>query len=148
MKRVPVMAVYRIVYISAQTVAFDDAALAELLAVARKNNAELGISGMLLYHEGSFMQVLEGQQADVEKLYEKIAQDDRHDNTTVVLRGDVDERTFDEWAMGYLPTRSLRDIPEGFHPFLRANYQHGDDTGDAVVSALRAFKDGRWRAKL
>ena len=142
------MSVYQIVYISAQTVEFDDAALRELLAVARKNNHAAGISGMLLYHDGSFIQVLEGDQDTVERLFDKIDLDKRHTNTTVIFRGHAEERTFDEWAMGYLSVKSLRDIPEGFHPFLSSGFQGDEDSDNAVRSTLLAFREGRWRASV
>lgn len=140
------MSVYQMVYISAQTVDFDDAALRELLTVARKNNQAIGVSGMLLYHDGSFIQVLEGAQEQVERLFDKIGLDPRHANTTVIFRGEAEERTFDEWAMGYVSVKSLRDIPEGFHPFLRSGFRDSYDPDNAVRSALLAFKEGRWRA--
>ena len=134
------------VYISAETVEFDEPALRELLAIARRNNHAVGVSGMLLYHKGSFIQVLEGEQATVEQLFEKIERDDRHNNTTVIFRGRADERTFDEWAMGYVSARSMGDIPEGFHSFLRSGFKANPDSDDAVRSALIAFREGRWRA--
>ncbi len=144
------MSVYQMVYISAQTVEFDDASLRELLAVARKNNQAAGISGMLLYHEGSFIQVLEGDREDVERLFNKIGLDGRHANTTVIFKGHAEERTFEEWGMGFLSVKALGDIPDGFHPFLRSGFV-GDgatDTESAVRGALLAFKEGRWRAQV
>jgi len=60
--------------------AFDHQALpfAELLTVAREKNSRLGITGMLLYKAGLFLQVLEGDSVRVRELYSKIASDERH----------------------------------------------------------------------
>ena len=43
--------------------------LAEILRIARENNAAHDISGMLVYHGGSFLQVLEGPEGAVNSLY-------------------------------------------------------------------------------
>ena len=142
------MALYQIVYISAATVSFSDEDLRELLDIARTNNAAQGVSGMLVYHEGSFIQVLEGERVAVESVYEKIETDERHSNQTVLLRGDIEHRTFESWAMAFLPSSSLSDIPAGFHPFLRQRSCKSDDTENAARDALNAFKEGRWRARL
>jgi hypothetical protein len=68
-----------IIYASAQTQPFSSAQLTELLAKARRNNQALHVSGLLLYHRGSFLQVLEGDEAVVagskigEKSFENVA---------------------------------------------------------------------------
>ncbi len=142
------MSIRQLVYISAATVPFDDDDLRDLLNKARANNDQQNISGMLVYHDGAFIQVLEGEGHAVDTLYEKIDLDKRHVNTTVLLRNDVSERTFEAWSMGYLPSKSLSDIPDGFHAFLKSGFKHSHDTDNAVRSALLAFKEGRWRAKL
>ena len=142
------MPIYQIVYVSAATVPFSDDELKELLSTARANNTSLDVSGMLLYHQGSFMQVLEGEQAAVESVFAKIEKDDRHSNATVLYRGEAEDRTFESWAMGFLPSRSLSDIPEGFHPFLKDGFRRRGDTENAARNALLAFKEGRWRTKL
>lgn len=142
------MSVYQIVYISAEVAPFSDEDLKDLLTIARANNSAIDVSGMLVYHQGSFIQVLEGERAAVESVFAKIEQDNRHSNTTVLLKGDIEERAFESWAMGYLPSRSLSDIPEGFHPFLKNGFRQDDDTENAARKALLAFKDGRWRTKL
>ncbi len=66
---------HQLVYISAAEHDFPEKELQELLAKARENNSKLDISGMLLFHEGSFIQALEGEKAAVESLYNKIGQD-------------------------------------------------------------------------
>jgi Sensors of blue-light using FAD len=54
---------YELIYTSAETQAFTPADLAAMLRVARENNAAAHVTGILLYHQGSFMQVLEGEQS-------------------------------------------------------------------------------------
>ena len=93
--------VYQLIYGSAATRPFTQPDLAELLRLARVNNARLGITGMLVYHDGSFLQVLEGPQAAVQTPVEKISRDDRHSKLTVFRKGVNQEREFGEWSMAF-----------------------------------------------
>lgn len=138
--------IFQIVYISraAEKLGTDD--LDEILSSARENNAKLDITGMLLFHDGSFIQVLEGEEAAVEKLYDHICKDPRHNDHNVVLRTEVNERAFEQWSMGYKRTDSINDVPEGFHHFLQRGYRRKTEAdSEAARKALLAFKDGRWR---
>lgn len=75
--------------------------LNELLAQCRENNARLGITGMLLYKEGNFMQALEGEEGAVRSLYAKIARDPRHRGEMILQQGITKERQFPGWSMGF-----------------------------------------------
>ena len=139
--------IFQLVYVSRAVGQLDVEELDTILATARRNNAALDITGMLLYHEGSFIQVLEGEQAAVEALYEKISVDARHENAYVVLRTEVDTRAFDQWSMGYKRATTLEEVPEGFHHFLQTGYRRQIETdNEAARKALLAFREGRWRA--
>ena len=74
--------VYYLVYISSATWLMSDEELAALLMECRTNNERLQVTGMLLYKEGNFIQVLEGEQETVEQLYIKIRADVRHTGAT------------------------------------------------------------------
>ena len=138
--------IFQLVYVSRATSGLEVAELDAILDTARRNNAGLGITGMLLYHEGSFIQVLEGEQAAVEALYEKIGQDGRHESANVVLRTQVEDRAFNQWSMGYKRATHKEDVPEGFYHFLKHGYRRETEADDlAARKALVAFKEGRWR---
>lgn len=138
--------VYQLVYVSRACEKLDTHSLDALLSLARENNSNKNITGMLLYHEGSFIQVLEGAQDDVEALYDSIRRDSRHRNAIVVLRTEVADRAFDQWSMGYKRTQTLADVPEGFHHFLQRGYRQKKEADrEAARKALLAFRDGRWR---
>jgi hypothetical protein len=77
-----------------------DAVLNDILAASRKNNAKVGVTGMLLFIEGGFMQVLEGEDMAVAETYARICKDKRHWNTMVLLDRDA-PRAFGEWSMGF-----------------------------------------------
>jgi hypothetical protein len=71
-----------------------------ILRQSRPNNINHGISGLLAYADGIFLQALEGEQATVESLYARIAADPRHTNVQVVHQGHIDERVYPAWGMG------------------------------------------------
>ena len=76
----------QIIYSSAASRRFDRRELTELLAAARRKNQANGVTGMLLYTEGSFFQVLEGESAVVERIFADIAGDERHHQVTVIIK--------------------------------------------------------------
>jgi len=75
--------------------------LPAILASAVKHNQANGITGMLLYAGGNFMQVLEGAPQAVHETMRRIEQDPRHRNTTVLSEEPIDERDFADWRMGF-----------------------------------------------
>lgn len=89
------------VYVSSATELFSDAQLESLLLKSRRNNEALGITGMLLYKDGNFMQCLEGSKDLVLNLDAKIKSDPRHRGMLVLLREENAERQFNKWAMGF-----------------------------------------------
>src|ERR1700724_4507022 len=104
----------QIIYASAASRHFTPPELQAILSAARRNNTGLSITGMLLYDDGSFLQVLEGPEAAVAKMYATISNDKRHSNVHLILRDTIEAREFEEWSMGFVDlTRSSRDV-EGY----------------------------------
>lgn len=101
-----------IVYFSSSTWLFQEEDLATILQQSRHNNAELGITGILLYVRGSIIQVLEGEKQTVEALYKRIEQDTRHTNVSIGLSRPIRQRLFANWSMGYetITSRQLEEI--------------------------------------
>jgi hypothetical protein len=82
--------------------------LAALLAWSQENNAKYGITGLLLYSEGRYVQVLEGPKTAVEDLYARIQRDTRHAEVETISRG-PGPRRFPIWSMelGYVTAHEL-----------------------------------------
>ena len=83
---------------------------AELLAILRKskaNNPALGVTGVLCYSEGIFLQVLEGGRSAVNQLYNRIAADDRHTQVELLSYEEIGERSFAGWSMGQVDMARL-----------------------------------------
>jgi hypothetical protein len=114
-----VASLFFLVYVSSAVRPFSRPDLEDLLATSRKNNAELGITGMLLYKDGNFMQVLEGEEEPVRALYDKIGDDPRHRGEITLREGFAEGRQFPDWSMGFrdLESREVRDTP-GYSEFL------------------------------
>ncbi len=95
------MVVFSLVYTSHAVQPFTADELVELLRLAREKNARLGITGLLLYREGAFMQALEGDEAVVRELYASIRQDPRHHLVLTLVAMPVATRQFQDWSMGF-----------------------------------------------
>jgi Sensors of blue-light using FAD len=135
-----------LVYASRATVEFSDDMILELLALARAKNKSLGITGMLVYSESSFFQVLEGEQQAVLDLFARIKRDERHAGTVTIIHEPIAVRGFKNWSMGYssLPRSELGRI-EGMNDFFVGQTCLTDvDEGRAKL-LLESFAQGRWR---
>ena len=110
---------YYIVYVSTATALFSVDMLTDLLEASRRRNAAAGISGMLLYKGGNFMQVLEGPEDAVHQLYERIERDPRHHGSIVLIKGTQAQRQFPEWLMGFcdLGATDVLSLP-GYSEFI------------------------------
>lgn len=89
----------QVVYISSATQHFSPEALEELLARARANNERSGITGLLLHHDLSFLQIVEGTRDDVDRLLARIRRDPSHSSMRIVQDEGISERDFKSWAM-------------------------------------------------
>lgn len=92
------MAIHQLIYVS--DLVGDEAQLSTILESAVRHNQADGITGMLLYSGGNFLQVLEGAAEQVQATYDRICLDPRHKNCLILLEHDVPERQFGRWSMG------------------------------------------------
>lgn len=108
-----------LVYVSSAVNQFSKDELLDLLEKSRVNNASLSITGMLLYKDGNFMQILEGEKEAVLALRDRISRDPRHKGILSLLQGALAERQFPEWTMGFrdLNSAELSAAP-GFNEFM------------------------------
>ena len=133
--------IYQLIYGSTETHAFTNLELAELLRRARINNAGLEITGMLLYHDHSFMQILEGDKEEVDALFEKIQQDSRHGGVNIFCRSQSAQREFPEWSMAFhAPTDNEIAELGGFKDvFAVAPGEYRSNKVRAFVKSFRAL---------
>jgi hypothetical protein len=96
-----------VLYVSAASRALDPAELAAIVDLSRRNNARDGITGMLLYHDGNIMQAIEGPDAAIGTLLDRLRRDTRHRRLTVILEGERPDREFGEWTMACVSSDAL-----------------------------------------
>jgi hypothetical protein len=134
------MALYEIIYTSLASRDLPPEELAQLLDKARVHNAAQGITGMMIYHRREFMQLLEGEQAVVQALYERIASDPRHQQLRKIWDGPIRERGFPDWGMAFVAPDelALREKP-GYQDLLDGGLRHSpaDSTGKQLLLTLR-----------
>ena len=95
------MALIQHIYVSTARVAADLATLEDILSVSVRNNAPVGITGMLLYAGGTYMQVLEGEEEAVNATHRRIERDPRHFGIIVLEHAEIATRSFSQWTMGF-----------------------------------------------
>ena len=134
----------QLIYASAATKPYTRTDLVDLLRVARQRNSAAEISGMLLYHDGSFLQVLEGPPANVEALYAKIQKDPRHHKCLLLSRETIQAREFEDWSMGFVDTTRVAEQFEGFVDYVACLMNMTIDSTHAR-KILKRFQQGAWR---
>lgn len=135
---------YRVAYVSRARQALGRGELEALLAVSQANNRRDGISGLLIYDAGAFLQVFEGPTDAVEALIRRIERDPRHGDIVVLSAGVVEGRYFDGWGMDMA---NLDRVDDTDHGVLR-EYMRSHHVGDraTVFRALRLFCEEHARA--
>lgn len=136
-------------YASAAVPGFSKEQILEMLQRARKKNESLDITGMLLFSDKSFFQVLEGPKSQVETLFEKISRDTRHTHMLKVFEGTVAKECFKDWSMGlaFLDREHLEMTP-GCNDFFRSGKCLHQLDSSTTKKLLEAFKDGCWRTAI
>jgi hypothetical protein len=97
------MSVHFLLYVSRSLLRLPQEAgeVDRIVAVARRENARLGVTGALVFTRAHFAQVLEGDEQAVEALMERIGKDRRHDGVRVVSKSMREARLFPQWSMAY-----------------------------------------------
>jgi hypothetical protein len=128
-----------LVYVSSATRLYSRDELMEILRKGRANNMRAGITGMLLYHDGSFMQAIEGPTAAVEALEARIARDPHHHGMIGICRRPITERAFSDWSMGFAYLDRELDEEDGIHN-LRAESFLAEDFTTSPSTALKLLR--------
>lgn len=132
-------------YVSRQSYILTDSVISDLLQKCRNNNAENGITGMLIYFDGTFVQFLEGPDENLNQLFLKISQDKRHQDIILLLEGIAEKRGFSDWSMAYKKvTQSEVSQIEGLRNFKKEDLFKGKDpnTEHPGLVMIKAFVSG------
>ncbi|WP_419418922.1 BLUF domain-containing protein [Legionella sp. D16C41] len=138
-----------LIYTSRATEKFSNTMLINLLNQSRANNYKAQITGILLYTEDSFFQIIEGWETAVKLLIEKLNKDSRHINITQIIYENILKRTFSEWSMGFvkLEKDKFNEIV-GFNDFFSNHICLTDINSGRAKKVLWAFSQGYWRQNI
>lgn len=140
------MSMIHCIYASTASRAYGPHELADMLTAARTRNLARGVSGILLYIEGSFFQVLEGEAAVVDPLFARIASDPRHSRVTIIMREPIARRAFEGWSMGFAELASCElGATLGSNDFFVSGSCLDLLTPGRAKKLVTAFAAGRWR---
>jgi hypothetical protein len=137
----------RVTYISQESSPLSADALLGLLSQCHHNNTARGLTGMLLFGNGTFLQSLEGERAVVEALMQKIAADPRHTGMKVLRQDPIESRQYADWSMGFerVTEKTLAEIPGlrdlGLRNF---NAEYLGSHGEVVDTLLERHRAPHW----
>lgn len=130
---------YRLVYYSRNAIIGDAAALAtgitSILAKSQVNNQRVGVTGALMFNSGCFAQVLEGSRSAVEDVFERIQQDERHGEVSLLAFDSAPARAFENWSMGFVGA-SIDDAARYGALVQASGFDPARMTGDALFETL------------
>ena len=131
---------HTIVYISNAVKLFKEGHLDKLFYQSVQNNTLKNITGILLYNEGTFIQILEGEEQTLNNLFMTIHTDRRHNNITKILDRRIGERLFKKYRTGFNTLNNYRQL-EILETFLtnRINSSHAH----ALLALLSPFLNKR-----
>jgi hypothetical protein len=131
---------YCIVYISSSKGLLSEEQLTRILEKSRQSNRFLGITGVLLYFNGSIIQVLEGEQERVKSLYDVIRQDARHSGMITLFNCPIEKRSFSDWSMGYksLSANELNHLKDQL-PFSSDPNGPASTQDNVILSVVQKF---------
>lgn len=128
------MAIFNLIYVSSALTELGTDELTKILESAVRHNAQQLVTGMLLYSNGSFMQVLEGEGAVVDETYARIQQDGRHTGLILIERAPIKGRSFENWSMGF---KCLQGTDVATHPAYAPFFKDGFDA--ATIGAKKGI---------
>ena len=129
-----------IVYVSTAQRPLSEKELIDVLKVSRTNNKKYNVTGILLYCQGTFMQVLEGDKNSIDRIYKAIELDTRHKNIIKLASGISNKRNFPDSSMAFASVNpeTLQEI-EGFLSSPDQNVY--DNTDHITINMLKIFAE-------
>ena len=130
---------YRLVYYSRNAVVGGEtnlaAAITTILDKSRVNNQRVGVTGALMFNAGCFAQVLEGSRSAIEDVFERIQQDERHGDVSLLAFDPSPARVFDNWSMGFVGA-SIDDAARYGSLVQDSGFDPATMTGESLLETL------------
>lgn len=132
---------HALVYVSTSTRSLSESELNHLLDRARTRNSQEGVTGVLLYSHGNFIQYLEGPEAGIEKVYAVIKADPQHHGIIELMRESIRSREFSDWSMAF---RNISAYGLASPPGIDAVFEAAGSMGRNRSSAGHVFLSKFW----
>lgn len=134
----------QLVYVSNRKPVCTQEEIDKILASCKKNNPGLDITGVLLYSDTKFIQLVEGESKVIMNLYDKIKKDPRHSNPMMISYGPIKEKTFPAWHMGTKNFSNNQmdfktDITTEEKSIFNAILSGKEENGERVLNLLKKF---------
>lgn len=134
----------QLIYVSNRKPSCTAQEIDNILAACKKNNPPLDITGVLLYSDTKFIQLVEGESKVIMGLYDKIKTDSRHSNAMMISYNPIKEKSFPSWHMG---SRQLKgnevdfktDISAEDKSIFNSILSGKEENGQKVLSLLKKF---------
>lgn len=132
-----------IVYISSAKLGLTHGEILNIVEDSRVNNEKIGLTGLLLFNSGNFMQLVEGEESVVNGLFRKIEKDRRHTDIKLLLKEPITHRNFSDWTMGFKNIEKLKETnPALLNSFLNddLNFTIYQQNPYRALTFLETFK--------
>ncbi|BAX82537.1 BLUF domain-containing protein [Labilibaculum antarcticum] len=132
-----------IVYLSYSSKELSERELNDLLATIRRKNEIQNITGLLLYNDEAFIQVIEGDRENIHRVFDLISKDSRHTNVLKILEEPITKRAFPDWSMGFRKVTKEQNMQlPGFSDFMQNKHSEIDyeECAEAVRHLLYSFR--------
>ena len=132
-----------LIYVSSATRQMSEEELIYLLSQSRDRNERQNVTGILLYAGGNFIQILEGEEKDVEEIYQSILNDDRNRGNILIEKENIKQRDFPDWSMGFEHlTNQKKTTIKGYSEFLEREMEPEEiaKNSNEIIELLYGFK--------
>jgi hypothetical protein len=112
--------------------------LKALYTKAKLNNFKYNITGILVYKNKNFLQVLEGEDAIVDRTYNKIENDNRHQNIFKVINTSIETRIFEDYNFGFTVVDDEHNLSK-LHEYLDWLRKAENKLANKVITMVENF---------
>lgn len=129
---------YAIVYVSSATKDLKESEIKTILEQSVAWNNRHGLTGILLFSEGNFFQVLEGEESVIKDLFESIKKDPRHHNVLQIFGKEIHREAYDGYKADFISSKTHYD-PKQIECYMKQMEVLDDSAQKALKNMLKAF---------
>ncbi len=133
------MEIFHLVYRSHAVPDLSNQSVQEILATAREHNAKHAITGLLIYRQNSFLQLLEGSESDVNTLMQNIFKDPRHQSVSVLVTTKSELRLFEKWSMAFVDAQKDSHETQSLFELFDTVIQNNTKDKNVILPLLNRF---------